>query len=79
MCCGVGRRHSSDLERLWWGPVAEARLTPSLTTSILPYAAGAAIKKKKKKKKREGGTQTHAWCLFNWKCKQGVGVPCRRC
>ena len=60
MSCGVGRRHSSDLELLWlWRrPAAVAPIGPLAWE--LPYAVDMALQrqKDKKRKKEEKGKLT---------------------
>ena len=64
--CGIGRRHSSDLELLWfwYRPVATALIPPLAWES--PYATGAALKKTKEKRKKECGCSVAHLLLPRW-------------
>ena len=55
MSCGVGRRWLGSLiaVALAWAGGYSSDLTPSLGTSMCPYAAGVALKRQKKKRKKE--------------------------
>jgi len=51
--CGIGFRHSLDLELLWlWCRLAAIATTGSIAWE-LPYAQSVALKRKKKKKSKE--------------------------
>ena len=55
MSCGVGRRHSSDLDLLALSCWLAAAATLRPLAWELPYAVGVAQKREKKKRKEKHG------------------------